>query len=238
MMNNITVISAMGDNFIYLCRYAQGKAFVVDPGDARSVEAEIQKQALKLTHILLTHHHFDHTGGVAELKTRYDCEVVGSTHSSVRLGGIEIEIIATPGHTKDGVCYYVSDGQEKAVFTGDTLFVGGCGRPMEASRQVMWKSLEKLAALPDETLVYCGHDYTLDNYNFALSIEPDNAAVKRCIADLKAGKCPVPSSIAQEKQTNILLRAGCDSVKAALGMEGTSDEEVFAELRSRKNRWG
>ena len=151
MMNNVTVISAMGDNFIYLCRYAQGKAFVVDPGDARSVEAEIQKQALKLTHILLTHHHFDHTGGVAELKTRYDCEVVGSTHSSVRLGGIEIEIIATPGHTKDGVCYYVSDGQEKAVFTGDTLFVGGCGRPMEASRQVMWKSLEKLAALPDES---------------------------------------------------------------------------------------
>ncbi len=238
IMNNVTVISALGDNYIYLCRYAEKKAFVVDPGDASAVEAEIQKQKVELTHILLTHHHFDHTAGAAELKKKYGCEVITAGKSLLKIGEMNVEIIATPGHTKDSVCYYVSSGQERAVFTGDTLFVGGCGRPMECSRQVMWRSLEKLAALPDETEVYCGHNYTLDNYQFALSIEPENQEVKKCIADLEAGRCCVPSTIGREKKTNILLRAGCVRVKAALGMEGASEEEVFAELRSKKNAWG
>lgn len=237
MMDTITVISAMGDNFIYLCRYGGKEAFVVDPGSARAVEAEIKKQKIELTHILLTHHHFDHTGGAAELKAKYGCEVI-SGGGPLKLGEMNIEVIATPGHTGDSVCYYVSDGRGKAVFTGDTLFVGGCGRPMGCSRQQMWRSLEKLIALPDDTEVYCGHDYTLDNYQFALSIEPDNCEVKKCIADLQAGKCPVPSTIAQEKKTNILLRARCDSVKAAVGMEKEAAEEVFAELRKRKDVWG
>ena len=238
MANTVTVISALGDNFIYLCRYGAKEAFVVDPGDARVAEAAVKKQDVKPTHIFLTHHHFDHTAGAAELKKKYGCEVIAGGEPSLRLGETDIEIIVTSGHTKDSVCYYVASGHDKAVFTGDTLFVGGCGRPMECSRQQMWKSLEKLMALPDGTLVYCGHDYTLDNYHFALSIEPDNSEVKKCIADLKAGKCPVPSSIGREKKTNILLRAGCDSVKAALGMEGAAAEEVFAELRRRKDIWG
>jgi hydroxyacylglutathione hydrolase len=224
MMIFVAVIPALGDNFIYLCRYGRDKAFVVDPGDARVVEAEIQKQRVELTHILLTHHHFDHTAGAGELRKKYGCEVIAAGAGPLRLGETNVEIIATPGHTKDSVCYYVRDKSEKAVFTGDTLFVGGCGRPMECTRQQMWQSLEKLLALPDETEVYCGHDYTLDNYNFALSIEPGNCEVKKCIADLKAGKCPVPSSIYQEKQTNIFLRA--------------RNSEEFAELRERKNIWG
>jgi hydroxyacylglutathione hydrolase len=237
MMNDITVIPALGDNYIYLCRYGQGRAFVVDPGEARVVEAEIRKQRIELTHILLTHHHFDHTAGAAELKKKYGCDVINGGEA-LKLGELDIETIATPGHTKDSVCYYVTSGQWKAVFTGDTLFVGGSGRPIECSRQQMWRSLEKVAALPEETEVYCGHDYTLDNYRFTLSIEPDNQDVKKCIAELKAGKCPVPSAIAQEKKTNVLLRAGCDSVKAAVGMEGAAAEEVFAEIRKRKDAWG
>jgi len=237
-MDDVTIIPAFGDNYIYLYKYGGNDAFVVDPGEARVVEAEIQKQKIELTHILLTHHHFDHTGGAAELKKKYNCRVVDANQSTLQLGQMEIEIIPTPGHTKDSVCFYLSAGGGKAVFTGDTLFVGGCGRPMECSREMMWRSLEKLRALPDETEVYCGHDYTLDNYQFALSIEPDNSEVKKCIADLEAGRCCVPSTIGREKKTNILLRAGCDCVKAALGMEGAATEEVFAELRKRKDAWG
>jgi hydroxyacylglutathione hydrolase len=237
MMNNVMVIPALGDNYVYLCRYDVSKAFVVDPGDAHPIEVEIQKQKVELTHILLTHHHYDHTAGASELKNKYDCEVI-TGGKSLKLGEMNIETISTPGHTKDSVCFYVTSGQWKAVFTGDTLFVGGCGRPIECSRQVMWRSLEKIIALPDETEVYCGHDYTLDNYQFALSIEPDNAEVKKCIADLEAGKCPVPSTIAQEKKTNVLLRAGCTRIKAAVGMENAATEEVFAEIRKRKDTWG
>jgi hydroxyacylglutathione hydrolase len=238
MANIVTVISALGDNFIYLCRYRAKEVFVVDPGDARLVETAVRQQGIKLTHIFLTHHHFDHTAGADELKTKYGCQVISAVRSPLRLGDINIEVIATPGHTKDSVCYYVTSHQDKMVFTGDTLFVGGCGRPIECSRQQMWKSLEKLLALPDETLVYCGHDYTLDNYQFALSIEPDNPEVKKCIADLRAGRCPVPSDIGKEKKTNVLLRAGCVRVKSALGMAGAPAGDVFAELRRRKDVWG
>lgn len=237
-MNNVTVISALGDNFIYLCRYAQNKSLVIDPGDSRAVEAEIKKQNIEPTHIFLTHHHYDHTGGASELKKKYGCEIISAGKRLPKLGDINIEVIKTPGHTQDGVCFYITSGDEKAVFTGDTLFVGGCGRPMECSRQEMWRSLGKLIALPDETLVYCGHDYTLDNYNFALSIESGNLEIKKSIEELKTGKCCVPSSIGREKKTNIFLRAGCDSVKKAVKMEGAKAEEVFAELRKRKDVWG
>lgn len=237
MMDKVTIISALGDNYIYLCRYGETKVFVVDPGDARAVEAEIKKQEIELTHILLTHHHFDHTAGAAELKKKYGCDVI-TGGEQLKLGEVNIVTIETPGHTKDSVCYYATSGQDKVVFTGDTLFVGGCGRPMESSRQMMWSSLEKLRDLPDETEVYCGHDYTLDNYQFALSIEPNNQEVGKCIADLKAGKCPVPSSIGQERKTNVLLRAECDSIKVAVGMKGASAAEVFAEIRGRKDAWG
>jgi hydroxyacylglutathione hydrolase len=227
----------MGDNFIYLYRYGQKQAFVVDPGQAGVVEAEIQKQKVELTHILLTHHHFDHTAGAAELKNKYCCEVIIGGEP-LKLDETNIEIIDTPGHTKDSVCFYVTHKNERAIFTGDTLFVGGCGRPFECSAETMWQSLQKLAALPDETEVYCGHDYTLDNYQFTLSIEPDNSEVKKCIADLEAGKYCVPSTIGREKKTNILLRAGCVRVKVVLGMEDATSENVFAELRKRKDVWG
>ncbi|MBN1795577.1 MAG: hydroxyacylglutathione hydrolase [Sedimentisphaerales bacterium] len=234
MQNDIQIIPAMGDNFIYLCRYEDNNVFVVDPGQADCVESQLENQELELTHILVTHHHFDHIGGVAPLKKKYGCQVIGAYSGVdkiakdgdlINLGDWQVKVISTPGHTKTSVCYYIKDKDNNgAVFTGDTLFVGGCGRPFECSAETMWKSLQKLTALPDDTLVYVGHDYTLDNYNFALSIEPDNKFVRRRVEELKSGKCPVPSTINQEKQTNLLLRA--------------DTAEVFDELRRRKDIWG
>lgn len=234
MQNNIITIPALGDNFIYLCRYEDNKVFVVDPGQADCVESRLENQNLELTHILVTHHHFDHIGGVAPLKKKYDCQVIGAyggvdkivkDGDLINLGNYQLKVISTPGHTKTSVCYYVKDNKGNGVvFTGDTLFVGGCGRPFECSAETMWRSFQKLAALPDDTLVYVGHDYTLDNYNFTLSVEPDNKYVRRCIEELQKGKCPVPSTINQEKQTNLLLRA--------------DTAEAFADLRKRKDAWG
>lgn len=234
MQNTIITIRALGDNFIYLCGYGNDKAFVVDPGSAQPVEEQLSKNSLALTHVFVTHHHFDHIGRVRELKTQHNCQIIGAYSGVdqivkdgevIELDGLEIKVISTPGHTKTSICYYVIDNDNNsAVFTGDTLFVGGCGRPFECSAETMWQSLQKLFELPDETLVYAGHDYTLDNYNFALSIEPDNEQVKKCINELNSGKCCIPSTISQERQTNILF-----SAKSA---------KDFAKLRSLKDSWG
>lgn len=234
MQENIHIINAPGDNFIYLCNYEGNKAFVVDPGSVKPVESQLQKNNLALTHILVTHHHFDHIGGVKDLKAKYNCQILGAYSGvdkivkdgdEISLDDWWIKVISTPGHTRTSICFYVTDNNGNGVvFTGDTLFVGGCGRPFECAAEIMWQSLQKLKALPDETLVYVGHDYTGDNYQFTLSIEPNNDAVKNCIGELKSGRCPVPSTIGAEKQTNILFAA--DSAKA------------FADLRIRKDSWG
>ena len=154
----------------------------------------------------------------------------------------KIQVLATPGHTRTSVCYYMQPSNENPnglLWTGDTLFVGGCGRIFECDPQTMWASLLKLASLPDDTLVYCGHDYTLENYEFALSIEPDNEIVKRRLNDfrqmLRRGEQTVPSSILQEKETNPFLRADTPGLKAALSMTNAQAVEVFAELRRRKD---
>ena len=189
------------------------------------VEKALAKTGLDLTHILITHHHFDHTGGVSKLRNRYNCEVAERCAEGVlRIGNLKVEVLATPGHTADSVCYCIKDDKSGMVFTGDTLFIGGCGRVIEASMAIMWDSLNKLRVLPDETLVYAGHDYTMDNYEFALSIEPGNDDVRKCIDRLKKGMCCVPSTIGQEKKTNVLLRAD------------TAD--AFARIRKQKDRWG
>ena len=224
-MVNRPHIIPFGDNFIYLVEYEQGKAFVVDPGDAAVVESAVEKSGVKLTHILITHHHFDHIGGVAKLLRKYRSTLIERpSEGEIQVGPVTVRVIATQGHTKDGVCYYLQSDSGGMVFTGDTLFVGGCGRVIEGDMEMMWQSLGKLAALPDETEVYVGHDYTLDNYEFALSVEPDNKVVKECVAELEKGKCCVPSTIGQEKQTNVLLQ--CDSA------------EMFAQLCRRKDVWG
>jgi hydroxyacylglutathione hydrolase len=250
-MEPVIVIPALGDNLIYLYRYDQNTAFVVDPGDAAAVLKAMKKHGLSLGAILITHHHWDHTAGTAELKRKTGCSVIGpggrrmpeiedvaEDGRIVTLGNARIQVLATPGHTRTSVCYYVQPAKPThggILFTGDTLFVGGCGRLLECGAQTLWESLQRLARLPDDTLVCCGHDYTLENYEFALSVEPNNPLIRQRLDELKRGGPTVPSTISQEKATNPFLRADKPELKAALGMTQAREVEVFAELRSRKD---
>jgi hydroxyacylglutathione hydrolase len=254
-MDSVITIPAFGDNFIYLYRYNKSDSLAVDPGDSSSVLRILQEQSLSLKMILVTHHHGDHVAGAADLKRRTGCKIIGADGQRIPgidsvmkdgqilpVGGRKVRVISTPGHTRTSVCFYMepSAGNEKGIlWTGDTLFVGGCGRLLECDAQTMAESLQRLASLPDDTLVYCGHDYTLENYEFASGIEPGNRIVKERLEDVRKlqeqGRPTVPSSILQERTTNCFLRAGTSEMKAALGMQDAPAVEVFAELRRRKD---
>ena len=221
----VITISALGDNYIYLCCYHQNNAFVVDPGESRTVLRMLEDRGLTLTDVLATHHHFDHTAGISDLKTKTGCNIIEASKPGIlNIANMKVQIIATPGHTVDSVCYYVQASQNHSgiLFTGDTLFIGGCGRPMECDAGTLWYSLQKLAALPDDTLIYPGHDYTEENYEFALTIEPDNQLVKKTLQEVrdrqKLGKPTVPSNIGHERTTNIFLRADDPEIKSVLSM--------------------
>lgn len=224
----ISILPILTDNYTYILEQS-GKAIVIDPGEAAPVIRYLDQNALTLTHILCTHHHGDHVGGVMELKTLTNATVIGPKE---QIKGIDIfvkqgdrvegfEVIETPGHTLGHVCYYAPG----TLFSGDTLFSMGCGRLFEGTAQDMWASLQKLSALPDDTNIYCGHEYTQSNGRFCLSIEPDNAdIIQRMaeVADLRsAGKPTLPVTIATEKATNVFLRA--------------ESPEIFAELRRLKD---
>jgi hydroxyacylglutathione hydrolase len=256
-MEPVITIPALGDNYIYLCRYHQSNAFVVDPGDAGAVFNALEKHSLNLTHVLATHHHFDHVSGVKDLKRKTNCEIFGSDknkisiidqvvddHGVIAVCGTHIKVITTPGHTRGCVCYYVQPTKNHTgvLFTGDTLFIGGCGRPIECDASTLWDSLQKLAARPGDTLVYPGHDYTEENYEFALTIEPGNTLVKKALQAVKEwqrqGKPTVPSNIGHERATNVFLRADDPEIKSVLGMETATPAEVFTQLRLRKNAFG
>lgn len=254
-MDSVITIPTRGDNLIYLYAFGRGETLVVDPSEASGVLRTLEKNSLSLKAILITHHHYDHTGGAAELKQRTGCTIIGSDAERIpgidevvedgqflTFGGTRIQVIATPGHTQTSVCYYAQPSQDcpnGILWTGDTLFVGGCGRLLECDAQTMWKSLSRLASLPDETLIYCGHDYTLENCEFALSIEPGSEVLKRRLSEIRQvqnrGGLTVPSTIAQEKSTNPFLRADEPPLRATLGMERAQAAEVFAKLRRLKD---
>jgi hydroxyacylglutathione hydrolase len=243
--NPVITIPALGDNYIYLCHYYQDNAFAVDPGDARAVLEALEEYRLNLTHVLATHSHFDHTAGIEGLRKKTGCNVITADKAGMlHIANVNIQAITTPGHTRDSVCYYVqpSTTHSGILFTGDTLFIGGCGRPIERDASIMWNSLQKIAALPDDTLVYPGHDYTQENYEFALTIDPNNNLVKKALQTIKGwqnlGKPTVPSNIGHDRTTNIFLQADDPEIKSALGMPKAGTVEVFAELRRRKNLFG
>jgi hydroxyacylglutathione hydrolase len=256
-MTSVTTIRALGTNFMYLHRCGDGRAFVVDPGSASAVLEALERNGLSLAGILVTHHHWDHIAGAADLRAKARCELIGVDSTLlprpdrivvdgdvVTLGDLPVHVIATPGHARNSACYHVParNGENGVVYTGDTLFIGGCGRLLEGDAATMWQSLEKLAALPAETLVYCGHDCALENYEFALSIDPGNRRFRQRMAEVQKAaeydRLTVPSTIAQERATNIFLLADDPRIRTVLGMPDAAPAEVFAELRSRKDNFG
>ncbi len=244
-MCRIYTIRALGDNLVHFLQYEKQKAAVVDPSDAGKVTAFLGENELELTDIFVTHHHWDHTAGASRLQDEFDCRIVAAENISdgdkLVLGKTEIRIIATPGHTRDSICYFVKFEQRRpAVFTGDTLFTGGCGRIFEGDAETMWNSLLKLRSLPDEADLYCGHDYTVENYEFALSIEPDSRAVRNILCNVKniqKQNSFYISTIAEQKQTNPFLRADDLSFKKTLNIQQKTDWEVFSFLRGQKDNF-
>jgi hydroxyacylglutathione hydrolase len=247
----VKVLPALSDNYVYLL-IDGGAAAVVDPSDAGVVRTAVDSAGCDLAMILVTHHHFDHTAGCPALSDAYGCPVTGPACQGgarpdrvvadgdvVELGEERIEVLGVPGHTREHVVYHAR--RHGAVFTGDTLFAGGCGRVMGATAAAMWRSLVRLRSLPDGTLVYCGHDYSVDNLEFAQSLEPGNPAVAARLEALRsqaaAGLPTVPSTILLEKQTNPFLRCDGDEMRRAAGLPRGSGAEVFGRIRQMKDRW-
>jgi hydroxyacylglutathione hydrolase len=238
----IEIIPCLKDNYAYLV-HGGGLCAVIDPAEAGPVEAALAARGLRLTHILNTHHHWDHTGGNEALKARTGAQVVGPQKDRGRIPGMDIgvdeagwqfgdvavQVLEVPAHTSGAVAYRFGE----AVFTGDTLFAMGCGRLFEGTAAMMAASLARLAALPDGTAVYCGHEYTFNNGRFALTLEPGNRALVERVAGL--GKVTMPSSIGLEKKTNPFLRCFSAEIRSRLGMETADEVAVFAEIRRRKD---
>lgn len=246
---DVLAVTASWDNWVYLHPYAPKLCWTVDAPDAACVVCNADNAALKPTHILMTHHHADHTGGLLTLKELYGCTVVSSDAERIagtdiavtdgdtlKLGDWTITVLATPGHTRSSVCYFCTHPTRPPVlYSGDTLFACGCGRLLEGDAETLYRSLQRLAQLPDETCIYSGHDYIKDNIDFALTIEPDNADLKQLPARLRTGVGFVGTTLAQEKRCNPFLRCDQPAVRQAVGRD--DPVEVFAELRRRKNRF-
>ena len=242
------------DNFgVLLHDSVTGATASIDAGEEAPIVDMLARTGWRLTDILVTHHHGDHVAAVPALKARYGARVVGPMADAyrvpeidegvregdkVRVGGLEAVVIDTPGHTVGHIAYYFA--AEKLLFSGDTMFSLGCGRLFEGTPAQMWESLQKLAAVPDDTRVYCGHEYTLSNARFASGVDPTNPALKARVQEVEqlraANAFTLPTMIGIEKATNPFLRAADPSIARQLGMEGASPVEVFAELRERKNR--
>jgi hydroxyacylglutathione hydrolase len=246
---------ARSDNFGLLLHHAgTGLTAAIDAPEADAIQRELEARGWRLSHILVTHKHLDHVEGIPTLREAFQVTVIGPQGSAAETGlydrtvgdrdrftiaDQEVRVIATPGHTLDHVSYYLP--QAGLLFAADTLFALGCGRVFEGTAKMMWDSLKKLRALPDETAVYCGHEYTVANAAFAVTVDPDNAALqerKREAERLRAeGKATLPTTIGREKAANPFLRADEPSLQRAVGMEGADPAAVFTEIRTRKDRF-
>ena len=252
---DIRIVPVMNDNYVYLLRDPAGAACaVVDPGAATPVLDALDALEWVPTHVLLTHHHADHVDGTDAIRRAHGCTVVGARADAARLPGADVlleederiaigafsaQVIAVPGHTSGHIAYWFEDAA--ALFCGDALFSLGCGRMFEGTAGQMWSSLQKLRALPEATRVYCGHEYTQSNAAFAVTVDPDNPALRARFEDVAAlraaGKATIPSTIGAERTANPFLRADDPALQRALGMAGSDPVAVFADIRARKDRF-
>ena len=241
------------DNFGVLIHDDEARVTAaIDAPEFGPIKERLDARGWTLDHILTTHRHEDHVEGNLALKKAFGCTIIApererdqvpGADSAVKggdtftFGSFEVRVIDTPGHTLGHISYWMPGA--KTAFTADTLFALGCGRIFEGTPEMMWASLQKLAALPDDTVVYCGHEYTEANARFALTIEPENAALVSRAEEVSrlraAGKATLPTTIGLEKKTNPFLRAAEPAIRARLGMETAPDAAVFAEVRRRKD---
>lgn len=255
MQYTIFPIPAFNDNYIWLIiKPQQREVICIDPGDAAPVIDYLELNKLTIVQILITHHHFDHAGGIIELKTRYpDTVVTGPNDRRISLLDNHVkegdrvamehfpfafEVIETPGHTRTHICFYSSD--LGALFSGDTLFSAGCGRLFEGSAAQMIHSLNKLRSLPNDTKVYCGHEYTLNNLKFAQTIEPTNQLIKDTLIKLSPNQLSLPSTLKMERAMNPFLRWDNEIVRnKAKSIDPTimNDADIFRVIRRLKDEF-
>jgi hydroxyacylglutathione hydrolase len=256
MTTHVFQFPCLSDNYGALIHDSgSGRTASIDAPDGAAVVAAAKEQGWTVTDILVTHHHADHTQGIPAVRAAFaNVRVVGPAKEAAQIGGLDVQVregdyvevgalkarvIETPGHTAGHIVYLFED--DEILFAGDTLFSLGCGRVLETPLPVMWSSLEKLADLPGETQVYCGHEYTQSNARFALTIEPANPdlrAREEAVTALRAqGKATLPTTIALELAANPFLRAEVGSVQKAVGLDGADPAQVFAEIRRRKDNF-
>jgi hydroxyacylglutathione hydrolase len=246
-------IPALKDNYLWLAvEPAAGAVAVVDPAEAAPVRTLLASLGLRLTHILNTHHHRDHTGANLELKDEFGLTIIGpradrdripgidvavGDGDTVRLGNAEAQVFDVPGHTRGHIAYWFAESD--ALFCGDTLFALGCGRLFEGTPEQMWTSLSKFRTLPDSAKIYCAHEYTLSNARFAVTVDSANPALSaraERVAHMRAnGEPTVPSTLGEERATNPFLRADRPELAAAVGLSGAAPARVFGAIRAAKD---
>jgi hydroxyacylglutathione hydrolase len=251
----VHMFPCLDDNYGYLARdRTTGVVATIDTPEVSAIERALAQKGWTLDYILNTHHHGDHAGGNLELKRKTGCRIIGPKADEDRIPGIDValgdgeifelgsrkaRVLDTPGHTRGHIVYHFFE--DKIAFVGDTLFAMGCGRLFEGTPGQMWSSLQKLRALGDDTRVYCAHEYTQKNARFALTVEPDNAALVARAAEvdrLRAQGLPtIPTTIGRERETNPFMRPDSPDLQATIGLSGAPVVDVFAETRRRRNQF-
>jgi hydroxyacylglutathione hydrolase len=250
---DLITIPCLSDNYAYLLRdHASGEVAVIDVPEAGPIASELAARGWTLSQVWITHHHWDHLDGLADLLADHPAQVVGAAADAnrlpkldvavtegdtIHLGALTAVIFDVSGHTMNHIAFYVP--QASAAFTADSLMALGCGRLFEGTPDQMWDSMQKLMALPVDTTICSGHEYTASNAKFALTVDPDNAALISRVTDITTarakGQATVPSLLSTELETNPFLRAADPGIRATLGMPNATDAEVFTEIRTRKD---